>query len=202
MSTKFRKNNNRNQDGFTILVAVVTASILLIIAMSIGGIALKEQILSASGKESQVAFFAADTGMECVLYWDQQQGVFVPDVNGNAPSTFIQTPICNGAAVQESNAVAVHIGQNSNDWAEYTYNLKLRNINAGSGATACAEMTITKDTNDPSYNNDDTNPNHLNPPPPSVLSEIARTHTIINSYGYNTCTASLDRVERGILANY
>jgi hypothetical protein len=38
-------NHKNTKRGFTILVAVVTAGILLIVAMSIGGIALKEQVL-------------------------------------------------------------------------------------------------------------------------------------------------------------
>ena len=80
-----KKNNNNSQRGFTILVAVITAGILLIIAMSIGGIALKEKILSASSKDSQIAFYAADTAMECALYWDQKKGVFTPDINGELP---------------------------------------------------------------------------------------------------------------------
>jgi hypothetical protein len=33
---------------------------------------LKETKLSFAGKESQYAFYAADSGLECTLYWDYQ----------------------------------------------------------------------------------------------------------------------------------
>ncbi|MEK7134342.1 MAG: pilus assembly PilX N-terminal domain-containing protein [Patescibacteria group bacterium] len=56
--------------GFVLPLAVLLAGILLSIGLAIFSITLKELTLSSSGRESQIAFFAADAGTECALYWD------------------------------------------------------------------------------------------------------------------------------------
>ncbi len=56
--------------GFTLLFAVLTASLILAISISILTISIKESRLSGIARESQLAFYAADAGVECVLYWD------------------------------------------------------------------------------------------------------------------------------------
>ncbi len=61
-----------NQKGFTLFVAVVLSSLLLSIGLSLSNILLKQLIFSNTGKESQVAFYAADSGAECALYWDRK----------------------------------------------------------------------------------------------------------------------------------
>lgn len=56
--------------GFVLLYAVMTASIVLAVGVSIISIALKQLSISTLGRESQYAFYAANTGAECALYWD------------------------------------------------------------------------------------------------------------------------------------
>src|SRR3989344_2582509 len=58
--------------GFTILYAVLVATLLLSISMSIYNISYKQYILASSAVDSQVAVYAADAGLECALYWDGQ----------------------------------------------------------------------------------------------------------------------------------
>lgn len=70
----FIKNNSKNnQDGFVALFSVLVSSILVLMALSISGVAYKEQLLSSNAKSSQYSFVAADTGMECALYFDVSQ---------------------------------------------------------------------------------------------------------------------------------
>src|SRR3989344_4229619 len=61
---------NKMRRGFTLLFAMIISSIVLSIGLGIFNIALKELVLSSAARESQFAFFAADTGTECALYWD------------------------------------------------------------------------------------------------------------------------------------
>ena len=56
--------------GFALFIAVVVMGTLLLIATGIISLAVRQTILSTSAQESQHAFYAADTGIECVLYWD------------------------------------------------------------------------------------------------------------------------------------
>jgi hypothetical protein len=60
----------RNNKGFTLMLAVLVASLLMSLGLSMFNIAQKEIILSTVGRDSQFAFYAADTGSECALYWD------------------------------------------------------------------------------------------------------------------------------------
>lgn len=60
----------RDARGFTILFAVLTSSLLLAIGITIFNITYRELLLSSSARDSQFAIYAADTGVECALYWD------------------------------------------------------------------------------------------------------------------------------------
>ncbi|KKW45527.1 MAG: hypothetical protein UY98_C0044G0005 [Candidatus Kaiserbacteria bacterium GW2011_GWA2_58_9] len=59
-----------SQKGFTLLLAALVSSIVLALGTSIFQLAQKELTLSSIGRDSQFAFYAADSGAECALYWD------------------------------------------------------------------------------------------------------------------------------------
>ncbi len=62
MFTSFKKHNS----GYTLLFAVLTASLVLGVATFILGIARKQYILSSTARDSMYSFYAADSGMDCV----------------------------------------------------------------------------------------------------------------------------------------
>jgi len=68
-----------NQRGFALFMSVVIAGTLLVIATGIVSLAVRQALLSTSARESQYAFYAADTGVECALYWDFKTGAFSPE---------------------------------------------------------------------------------------------------------------------------
>ncbi len=63
--------------GFTLLLSVLISSIILGISVGFSTFIIRELTISAIGRESQKAFFAADSGIECALYWDLKQHAFV-----------------------------------------------------------------------------------------------------------------------------
>jgi len=65
--------------AFTLLLAVLVSGILLALGLAISNIVIKDLVLSSSGRESQFAFYAADTGVECALYWDIKHDAFSPE---------------------------------------------------------------------------------------------------------------------------
>ena len=88
METRKKKHRGGAPDaGFTLLLAALISSIVLVLGASIFGIAQKELTLSSIGRDSQFAFYAADTGAECALYWDIRHQYFAP----TPPS---ETPMC------------------------------------------------------------------------------------------------------------
>jgi hypothetical protein len=68
--------------GFALLFSVLVSSLLLTIGLSIFSIALKELALSTASRQSIYAFYAADSGRECALYWDTKEGHIATLVNG------------------------------------------------------------------------------------------------------------------------
>ena len=72
------KNKEKKQDGFVVLFTVLISVIVLVLATGIFNIALKETELTISAKESNLAFYAADAGSECALYYDLKQNAFNP----------------------------------------------------------------------------------------------------------------------------
>ena len=62
--------NSQSERGFALLLASITGSMLLIVGLAIFNISIKEVLLSSAARESQLAFYAADTGIECALNWD------------------------------------------------------------------------------------------------------------------------------------
>lgn len=89
MLKPFKSARRRKSDkGFTLLLAALISSIVLAVGAAIFGIAQKQVLLSALGRDSQFAFYAADTAAECALYWDFRCNYF-------APSTDLINPSCN-----------------------------------------------------------------------------------------------------------
>lgn len=52
------------------MLSIVVSSIVLSIGLSLFNIVQKELILSGTGRDSQFAFYSADGGVECAMYWD------------------------------------------------------------------------------------------------------------------------------------
>jgi hypothetical protein len=87
-------NTSTTHTAFTLLIASLIGSILLSLAIFMITVAQKEVLLSTLGRDSQYAFYAADAGAECALYWDFRGG-FDPD-------TPTHIPACSGQVVGEN----------------------------------------------------------------------------------------------------
>lgn len=94
--------------GFTLFVAMIVSSLLLAVGFSIGNIILKQLLLAGSGKDSQVAFYAADSGAECVQFWDTKNadGTPVDESPFSATSTEDGASISNKVKCGSGNVVA------------------------------------------------------------------------------------------------
>lgn len=62
---------NKNQKGYAILFTVVIVSAISVITAGLSNAAYKQLILSSLAKDSQTAFYEADTASDCALYADQ-----------------------------------------------------------------------------------------------------------------------------------
>jgi hypothetical protein len=56
--------------GFVLLFSLLISSILLATGLGISRLMIRQIAFAGLSRESQVAFFAADSGLECALHWD------------------------------------------------------------------------------------------------------------------------------------
>lgn len=113
--------------GFVILFAVTLSAILLSIALGIATIAEKEIKFSTSAEEANDAFVAADTGVECALFYDKTSD------NANAfTGSAANSMSCGGVGVD------LEVSQ-ANLW---TFAL----TGLGSAGESCARVTVDKRT--------------------------------------------------------
>jgi hypothetical protein len=117
-----RYRNLKKNRAFVILFAVTLSAILLSIALGVANIALKEIKFGTSAKDTNEAFFAADSGAECAVFNDKSTGnSFTSGGLGN-----IQ---CLGSTVRLTGAYPV--------WSFILSGL-------GSQAQGCAKVTVDK----------------------------------------------------------
>lgn len=133
----------KNTRGFTLLLAALVASIVLALGSSIFIIARKQVTLSSLGRDSQFAFYAADTGAECALYWDIRGGAF-------GTTTPVSTPECAGETLTQT----VTAGDRSAPPYTIEFEMNLF-VNAdGVNNTSddlgyCSHVSVTKNTSAP-----------------------------------------------------
>lgn len=129
MKTLFIQNKKSKDRGFVVLFAVLISAVVLALTIGISNIAYKELLLSSEAREANYAFFAADSGAECALYADIQQGGFgLPD--GTPPTT---TFSCNNQTINVASSATTH-----------TFEVSYTNVN-GNNKQTCAEVVVEKD---------------------------------------------------------
>jgi len=67
---------SKREEGFTLLMAILVSSLVLTLGIAIVSVVRKSVMLSSIGRESQFAFYAADSGAECAMYWDLRHQLF------------------------------------------------------------------------------------------------------------------------------
>lgn len=77
---------SKTHKGFALLIAIVLSAIAAAVTVALTTLAYKSLILSASARDSQYAFYAADTALECALYGDKHNAHFPYDGSGTAYS--------------------------------------------------------------------------------------------------------------------
>lgn len=158
-------------------MALLMASILLSVGMGISNIAFKEIKLSSIGNESGKAFYMADTGAECALYWDSK-GQTITGKYIFATSTLPGTYVTAGSGIKCFNGLDI-----STLWS----------IDPGADATHATTTFVLSDT-------DPTKPCVVIAVGKRVIA--GNTLTNIDSRGRSSCDDNPRRVERGLKVSY
>ncbi|MBU2109430.1 hypothetical protein KKB71_00505 [Patescibacteria group bacterium] len=115
------KDRNNSKKGFVVIMVVLLLSVILIVGLGVFDIVLREILISNMGSESQKAFYAADSGAECVQYW-QINGFFASGapfaikcngrlINGEITSSppFVNNPITSPIKINFTNGSCVEV---------------------------------------------------------------------------------------------
>ncbi len=126
MNKRNKKNENR---GIALLFSIMLSAIFLSIVVGVLDIATKELTFSSSGRDTNNAFFAADSGIECALYNDK-----------SSINSFVGTSEANFMCFGESINLI-------NNFPDFNFVIPLM----GSDNQSCAKISIVKelDPNDP-----------------------------------------------------
>ncbi|MEN9921109.1 MAG: hypothetical protein RLZZ517_87 [Candidatus Parcubacteria bacterium] len=186
---------NTKQKGFTLLFAVLVSTLVVSIGATIISIALRQTILSGTTRESQYAFYAANTILECAHYWDTTNkdlnGKLVFPVDGIAQITdtdieaqdvtCADVNIITGSGNEINGGLARPMIEDG-ETGGFKFFLLIKdraNISGLLPYEYCAEAVIYK------YDNEST------------------ITTTIEAKGYNTCDENNPRrVERGLVEQY
>lgn len=184
--------NTQKQKGFTLLFAILVSTLIISIGATIISISIRQTILSSTSRESQFAFYAANTGLECAFFWD----------NAIMPESELGKVFPIGAETLVSNTSGIECaGGNiitgtgfthsfrSGSWDRVgditTFRMVLNDtstegIDGAENVQTCAEVTVEKNI---------------------ALSGVVTT--TITAKGYNTCDLTSPRaVERGLDLEY
>lgn len=72
MSMKTSPTRTHTEAGFALLIALIVVGVVLSVGLTILDVSIKQVRLSTNTKDSEIAFHAANAGMECARYVRQQ----------------------------------------------------------------------------------------------------------------------------------
>ena len=85
---------NISTKGYALYTAIILTGVLILVAYATADLAIKESSLSSAASDSHVAFYNADSGLECALYADLKNGA-TSNFDENTPGTVS----CNGQTI-------------------------------------------------------------------------------------------------------
>lgn len=157
------------QRGFTLLIAILLASIALAVGLALADVAYKQVVLSSTAKQSQTAFYNADSALECALYYDQQFASF------NTENSAIANFTCGGRRITGVDQQPY----GSNGW-ETNFDVR-----CAEGPGISAHITVLKAGSRYCSRGED-----------------GDFKNCLYATGYNVCSASPNRFERGLRVVY
>ena len=66
---EINKKHNNSQSGFALLMTLIVVGVILSIGLSVLELSIKQIKLATNARDSEIAFHAANAGMECSRYW-------------------------------------------------------------------------------------------------------------------------------------
>ncbi len=84
-------SQKNTESGFALLMSLIVVGILISIGLSVLELSIKQVQLSTNARDSEIAFHAANAGMECSRYWRRVNDVEMETGESITPSCFNAT---------------------------------------------------------------------------------------------------------------
>jgi hypothetical protein len=123
------------QRGIALLFTLLIIGVAISLSVGVFNIIIGELEIGEGARESTRAFFAADSGVECVLYWDLKEQAFVFGSGNEGAIT------CAGASFQLTRSCATPFCEQV-DGKNATVYQNSAALTLGNGA--CASLTVIK----------------------------------------------------------
>ncbi len=138
--------NNSNRRGFLIYLSVLFSGLALLIGLFILNVTRREIVFSGYNKESDYAFYAAEAGAECALYWDLNNGggartafpVYFGDPGFNIDDDYL---ICSSSGWTGPGELAPNVSYIIGLWPVTTFRF---NVYIDASRSYCAEVSVGK----------------------------------------------------------
>ena len=134
MNSTYRNKKAQTNRGIAIYLAVVVTAALVLVSFAVISLAIKEVGTSGAAKDSQGAFYAADSGVECALYWDLKN----PSGNSAFATSTGSIINCNADAANLVTNGAISVGGGGNANPTSIFNLTFL------PDTYCVNVTVVK----------------------------------------------------------
>lgn len=167
---KKNKQYKNGQGGYTLLFAVLTATLVLGVAVFIVGLSRKQHELAISARNSIYSFYAADSGIECAVSSSNWAGGSFASTTGGTMVCGMGQVVLQPVPTPQISGMSIKNDPNNpggNPVRQFSGFVSLAFNNGTSLANSCAQITITTGV--------DTTSN--------------QKKTIIDSRGYNLCTS-------------
>lgn len=160
---KYFTQQKNTEGGFVILFSVLISSLILLISSGMFRVIQKEAVLSSYARESQRAFYAADSALECGLYVDLV-GVGTPPTSPFSASAPVDASFeCGG------DTISSRYLSGSGGTENYDYPFVFRYYNSNNNDdNSCAYILVEKN---------------------QKTTDLTVIETRMTSVGFNTCIA-------------
>lgn len=189
--------NHGEQRGFALVIAVLVTGVLVAVTYVMFSIGLKQLSLATAGKQSQIAFYAAEAGLECALYLDYvpTDTIFENHTETSTLTRYDITFVPRSSNLQTTDLACYGIAETIGATplqalgGDNTVTTTFR-VRFPSGNDQCADVVVKKSVNEVAGNGD-----------PNSLESTDMMVTTVESRGYNICpdgTTNPLRAERGV----
>ncbi len=160
--------------GFVLLFSLLVSSILLATGLGISRLMIRQITLASLSRQSQIAFFAADSGLECALHWNII-GRFEKKITIGPDNIYCNGAVIKGEDLSNTSAMSGAVDDNcpSDPLGQPTYN------NIRGNERSCFTVSLGSNTN------------IIDPKEPCVFVIVDKSkleQTRITSNGFNKCS--------------